>query len=161
MATNIIPNKDARQLEQDNFAYQGDGSDNTKVVRRVEDEEALSLLQQILTALGGGSASVWTRSSTLIVDAGQTLVVDVTLLSAFSRIDYIINYKDNPVTVTRSQKLTVQNNAGTITETVSERLGGSIDAPINVTDDSVDCFIEITNNELFDIEVTFLKAITT
>ena len=54
MATNIVPDRDARQLEQDNFAYQGDGSDKNLVVRRVEDEIAASILTQILSALGGG-----------------------------------------------------------------------------------------------------------
>jgi hypothetical protein len=68
--------------------------------------------------------------------------------------------KDNPTTVTKSLKLTVQNNAGSLKDSVSERLGGPINAAVNVTDDAVDAMIEVTNNEAFDIYVTFLKALT-
>lgn len=92
------------------------------------------------------------------VSASSTAVIDTNLLSSFSRIDYIINFKDSPVTVTKSMKVVVQNNAGTVTDSVSERMGGPINVSIDNTDDAVDQFLEITNNESFDLTVTFLKA---
>lgn len=107
-----------------------------------------------------GSAGGYTAFGPITVGAGLTVVVDTTLLSSFSRLDYILNFKDNPVTVTKSLKLAVQNNAGSLKDSVSERLGGPISLSVDVTDDAVDAMIEITNNEAFDIEVTFLKALT-
>jgi hypothetical protein len=89
-----------------------------------------------------------------------TTIVDTTLLSTWSRLDYIINFKDNPITVTKSLKLIAQNNAGTITDSVSERMGGPINVQVSLTDDAIDGFLSITNNEAFNLDVTFLKAIT-
>ena len=94
------------------------------------------------------------------VPASSTAILDTNLLSTWSRIDYIINFKDSPVTVTKSLKLVAQNNAGTITDMVSERMGGPINVAVAVTDDGVDGFLEVTNNESFDLTVTFLRAIT-
>jgi hypothetical protein len=107
-----------------------------------------------------GSAGGFTPFGPVIVSASSSLVVDATLLSTFSRLDYILNFKDNPVTVTKSLKLIVQNDAGSLKDSVSERLGGPINVLVDVTDDAVDAFLQITNNEIFDIEVTFLKALT-
>ena len=95
---------------------------------------------------------------TTTIPASSTTTIDTNLLSSFSRIDYIINFKDNPVTVTKSMKVVVQNNAGTITDSVSERMGGPINVQIANTDDAVDQFLEITNNESFALDVTYLKA---
>jgi hypothetical protein len=131
-----------------------------KTARRVIDDDAITVLNQILSALGGGSGTVWERFGPLNVPASSTVVVDTNLISSFSRIDYILNLKDDPVTVTRSQNLVVNNNAGTISDQVSNRAGGSIDVSIQVTDDAIDAFLEITNNESFDLTLTFLRAIT-
>ena len=103
------------------------------------------------------NALPWTKSE-VVVPASSTVVIDTTLLSTFSRIDYIINFKDSPVTVTRSFKLVVQNDGGTVSHVISERMGGSIDADIDVTDDAVDAFVEVTNNESFAVTVTYLRA---
>jgi len=119
-----------------------------------------SLTVQAVTVVNSSEAFVWQRSGVLVIPASSTVVVDTNLLSTFSRIDYIINFKDDPITVTKSMKLVAQNNAGTVTDMVSERMGGSIDVAVSVTDDSVDAFLEITNNEIFDVVVTFLRAIT-
>ena len=99
----------------------------------------------------------WTKSE-VIVPASSTVVIDTNLLTSFSRLDYILNFKDDPVTVTKSLKLVVQNDSGTLSEIVTERMGGSIDVDVDVTDDAVDAFVEITNNESFDLTVTFLKS---
>ena len=74
--------------------------------------------------------------------------------------DYILNFKDDPITVTKSLRLALQNNAGTLTDIVSERQGGAIDLSVDVTDDGVDAFVEITNSEAYDVTVTFLRAKT-
>ena len=94
----------------------------------------------------------------ITIGANATVVADVNLLTSFSRLDYILNFKDSPVTVTKSLKLAVQNSGGSLTDTVSERLGGAINILINVTDDSVDAFLEITNNESFPLTMTYLKS---
>ena len=102
-------------------------------------------------------ALAWSKFE-VTVSASSTAVIDTNLLSSFSRIDYIINFKDDPVTVTKSLKVVVQNDAGDVSDVVSERMGGRIDVSVDVTDDAVDAFLEITNNESFDLTVTFLKS---
>lgn len=124
-----------------------------------DDPNDSNLSVQAVTVTNSSEAFVWQRFGPLTIPAGNTAVVDTNLLSAFSRIDYIINFKDSGATVTKSMKLVAQNNAGVLTDSVSERMGGSIDVLVNVTDDAVDAFLEITNNEAFDIEVTFLRAV--
>lgn len=142
MATNVYQSFNTRDNEQKKF--QADTAGNTAV--------------NVIVA--PGSAGGYTAFGPITVSASSTLVVDNTLLSTFSRLDYILNFKDNPITVTKSLKLAVQNNAGDLKDSVSERLGGPINVDVDVTDDAVDAMLEITNNESFDIEVTFLKALT-
>lgn len=117
------------------------------------EEAAVEVVIGNTTALG------YLSFGPITVPASSAMVIDTNLLSTFSRLEYILNFKDSPITVTKSLKLIVQNNAGTLTESVSERLGGSIDVDIDVTDDAIDAFIEVTNNESFDLTVTFLRAI--
>jgi hypothetical protein len=95
---------------------------------------------------------------TVIVPALSSIVADTNLLSSFSRIDYILNFKDDPVTVTKSLKLIVQNNGGSVSDSVSERKGGPISVTVGVSDDSIDAFLDITNNESFDLTLTFLRV---
>lgn len=95
--------------------------------------------------------------STIIIPASSMLVVDTNLLVSFTRLEYILNFKDDPITVTKSLRLIGQNNGGVVTDTVSERLGGPINVLVDLTDDSVDAFLEITNNEVFDLTLTMLK----
>jgi len=107
-----------------------------------------------------GSAVGYLPFGPVTVGAGLTVVIDTVLLSTWSRLDYIINFKDNPITVTKSLKLQAQNNSGVVTDSVSERLGGPINVQTTMDDDAVDGLLTITNNESFDLDVTFLRALT-
>jgi hypothetical protein len=142
MANNVYESDVTRDNEQRKFRADGNGDTAVNVI------------------VAPGSAGGYTAFGPITVGAGLTVVIDTTLLSTFSRLDYIINMKDNPVTVTKSLKLIVQNDAGSLKDSVSERMGGPINAAVDVTDDAVDAMIEVTNNEAFDIYVTFLKALT-
>ena len=135
-------------------------SPETLTRKAVIDEITHDKLDLIINALTVDNVFVWKPFGPLTIPAGQTVVVDTNLLSTFSRIDYILNFKDTPITVTKSMKLVVQNDSGNVTDMVSERMGGSINIQVSATDDSVDAFIQITNNEAFDLELTFLRAIT-
>lgn len=97
------------------------------------------------------------EKSEITLPANSTLSVDVNLLSTFTRINYVLNFKDSPLTVSKSLKVQVQNNGGSVTDSVSERLGGPVDVLVAVTDDSIDQFLDLTNNESFALTVTFLK----
>ena len=138
------------------FEYESSNTKDNEQRKFQPDNDGNTAVNVIIAP---GSAGGFTPFGPITISASQTLVIDTTLLSSFSRLDYIINFKDNPVTVTKSLKLVVQNNAGTLRETRSERLGGPINTTIDVTDDAIDAMISITNNEAFDIEVTFLKAL--
>lgn len=155
MADDLIPKRDRIQNEHENFAL----NLNDKIIRRVEDEASIVVLNQILAALGVGTGAVWSLFGPLIIPPTSTVVVDTNLLSSFSRIDYVLNFKDDPITITKSLKLVAQNNAGTVSDMVTERMGGNMDIAVNFTDDSVDGFLELTNNESFAVTLTFLRAI--
>jgi hypothetical protein len=64
MASDIIPKKDRVQNESENFAL----NSNDKIVRRVEDEAAIIVLNSILAQLGGGG--------TLVNDFDQVVDLD-------------------------------------------------------------------------------------
>jgi hypothetical protein len=132
-------------------------SEDNKIYRRVRDASAIEILTSILDQLTA-TGNIWTKT-TLVIPPSTTQTIDVTLISTFSRIDYIVNFK-NPSDVTKSMKIVVQNDAGNISDVVSERMGGALDVLLNVTDDSVDTFLEITNNELTALTITFLRAQT-
>ena len=72
MATDINPCRDSLQMENENFAL----NLNNKIVRRVEDEAAIEVLNAILTALGGGSGTAFFDYQTATTTPGteQTLI---------------------------------------------------------------------------------------
>lgn len=103
------------------------------------------------------SGAPWTKSE-IVIPASSTVTADINLLTSFSRLDYFLNFKDVPTTVTKSLKYVVQNDAGTLTDAVSERMGGSINVSVACSDDGVDQFLEITNNEAFALTLTMNKS---
>ena len=136
-------------------------------IKNVKDRENSKFVESptrpgeaaVEVVIGNESGLGYILFGPIIVGASSTIVVDTNLLSTFSRLDYIINFKDDPITVTKSLKLVSQNDAGTLSNLVSERMGGAIDVEVDVTDDAVDAFLEITNNESYDVTVTYLRAI--
>lgn len=109
MATNIDPNRDSKQLENDNFAYQGNGSDLTKVVRRVEDEEALAVLQDILTQLGGASGTpFFTETQTTTTGVLQTLISTTVPALTTRSLSKIV------IVCSRSAKIDIKINAAVV-----------------------------------------------
>lgn len=72
MATDIDPKRDSRQLENENFAT----NSNNKTVRRVEDESAIGVLEQILAELGGSAGTPVFYDTQTVTTPGvtQTLV---------------------------------------------------------------------------------------
>lgn len=130
----------------------------SKTYQRVRDNSSLLELQTIVALLSPNGLA-WTRS-VVSIPANSTVTVDVTLLSSFSRIDYILDFLKVSDNSTKSLSLVVQNNAGTISDSVSNRLGGSINLAVNVTQNLVDEFLDVTNNEASALTLTFLKAVT-
>ena len=139
--SNTYESDNTRDNEQKKFQPDSDGNTAVNVL------------------IAPGSSIGFSPFGPLIVSASSSLVIDTNLLSTFSRLDYIINFKDSPVTVTKSLKLVIQNDAGLLTDMVSERMGGAIDVDVIVTDDAVDAFVTIDNNEIFDVTITFLRAL--
>lgn len=112
-----------------------------------------TIVNQNITA-----TSEWERDVDTI-PAGGTLVVDKISLNDFSRIKYLMSFKDASTNSTKGFDLNVQNNNGVLTESVNNILGASLNILTNVTDDGVDMSLEITNNELNNIELSFLRSI--
>lgn len=141
---------DGRNVSEDKkFVADGDGNTAVNIFG-----EQLTQIIALLTA----NNLLWTKTE-VVIPAGATVVVDNNLLVDFSRIKYFLNFKNDVTLETLGLDLTVQNNAGTITETVATRLGGPLSIIRNVTDDSVDMFLEITNNETDSVTLTFIKNI--
>lgn len=116
-----------------------------------------SQLQDLVDLLTANNL-IWTKT-VVVIPANTTVVVDNNLLNDFSRIKYFLNFKGVSTSSTKGYDLTVQNNAGTVTDTLSTRLGGPLSLNINVTDDSVDMFLEIANNESEDLTLSYIKNI--
>lgn len=124
--------------------------DNREYKFKVHDAELLAFLQ------AGGLA--WQRF-TVNIPANSTTVIDNNLLNDFSRINYIINFKGMTSNSTKGFELAVQNNNGSLSDTLSVRLGGPLQVFANVTDDSVDMFLEIQNDESEVVTVSFIRNI--
>jgi hypothetical protein len=133
-------------------------TDTGKTYQRVRDNAAIIELQSIVSLLNI-SGLAWTKS-TLTIPANSTVTADVTLLSSFNRIDYILDFVKVSDSSTKSMTLIVQNNAGTVSDSVTNRLGGSINLALNVTQNLVDEFLDVTNNESSALTLTMLKAVT-
>lgn len=139
--------------QQDNEKRKFKADANNDVAVNICGEQ----LQQLIELLTANSL-IWTQTI-VVIPASSTVIVDNNLLNDFSRLKYIANFKGNTSGETKGLELSVQNNMGTLTETMSVRLGGSLDFNINVTDDSIDMFLEIVNNETEDLTLSFIKNI--
>lgn len=78
------------------------------------------------------------------IDPSTTETIDVRELATFNRLDYIINFR-NPSGTTQSLKLVVQNNAGSITSVISERMGGVVGVSLNPQVVGSDMVLEVVN----------------
>ncbi len=106
---------------------------------------------------GPAGAEYWDKFTDSITSS-NTLTVDTVLLSSFTRIKYFITVKGLTSGNTKGLDLTVQNDAGTLTETVTHRLGSLANISVNITDDATDMFLDINNNSVENVQVTILRA---
>lgn len=146
---------------------------NTYVSRQIKDNEQRKFqpdsngnvavnvigpqLQEIIDLLTVNGL-IWQRV-VVTIPSSSSVIVDNNLLNDFSRIKYFLNFKGLTSSSTKGLDLTVQNNAGAVSDTVATRLGGPLDILTNVTDDSVDMFLEIVNNETESVELSFIRNI--
>lgn len=125
---------------------------------RLLDDGLLGVSGSINNTTVINNNSVWEEESASVTSSG-TLTIDTVPLISFSRIKYYINFKGATTSSTKGIDLTVQNNNGVLTESVSSVLGEGFSIITNITDDGVDMSLEVTNNEAETLNVTFLKAI--
>jgi hypothetical protein len=81
-----------------------------------------SQLQELIDLLTVNSL-IWNKFE-VVVPASSIVVVDVNLLTSFSRIKYFLNFQGQTSLTTKGLDLTVQNNNGTLSDSVATRLGG-------------------------------------
>jgi hypothetical protein len=93
-----------------------------------------------------------------IINSGNTNTIDTDLKTSFTRIKYFITAKGLTSGESKGLDLTVQNDAGTITETVTHRLGGLSGVFFNIVDNATDIDLDVQNTTLEDIQVTVLKT---
>ena len=148
--SNLYESNEARDNEQRKF--QPDSEGNTAV-------NVVSLqLQEIINLLTAQPEIAWTKL-TVNIDASQTLVIDVKLLNSFTRAEYIITGLGLSSNNSKSLQLSVGNDNGNLSDSVSSRLGTDPNFGVNVSKDSTDMFVEVENATLETITLTILKAV--
>lgn len=112
---------------------------------------------KVYRSSGSGNTVSYIKSE-IIIPANSTVVADVNLLASFTRLEYIMNFKDSPLTVSKSLKMVGLWNGSVLIDTVSERQGGPLNVSVDLTEDSVDAFLSVQNNESFNLTLTLLKS---
>lgn len=92
-----------------------------------------------------------------LVNASSTKTIDTVPLTDFRRIDYSVALSNDSEGKTRSFDLTVINEGGTLTESVKDKLGKNINYAVNVSVNGGNLELDITNNEIFNIDVDYTK----
>jgi len=108
-------------------------------------------LDKVVT--GGAGSSVWDTISSSVT-ASSTGVVDSVANGMFQSLKYIITVFNDANTAYRTFELNVLNNNGSYKDTVSHRLqAGGLSLNVNTVNNAGTLELQITNNELYDVQV--------
>lgn len=100
--------------------------------------------------------SVWKKINTN-ADASTTTIVDQVAITDFSTLEYTISIKDTVNNKVRSMKLLINNENGSLKETVFGRIGVGIDFSISPVINSGIMELTITNNEANGLAVNMAR----
>lgn len=106
------------------------------------------------------SASVWEKAKKT-VPASSTTIVESFALSSFRSLEYIINVKDTTSDKEKQLKLSVVKDDGSLKDCVYAIMGSAISLEINANINGLSYELEMINNELFAVEVSFARLTIT
>lgn len=112
----------------------------------------------IINQGGGGNAvdSVWEKINKT-APAGSTIVADSNSLSSFRQLEYIINYRNTVTLREKGLKVTVVKDDTVINEQVYARTGAPLSVGLNMVINGGNVELQIENNELNAVNVSFAK----
>lgn len=110
----------------------------------------------IWNLVGGGSSIIWSRVTTS-VPASSTQVVDTVALSGFHMIRYILTAYNDAQSKTKALELTVAQEAGSVNSSVYSKIN-QLDIGVDPVVSGSNNELQITNNELFPVQIDLIKA---
>jgi len=102
------------------------------------------------------SLSVWKKINTN-ANASTTTIVDQVAITDFSTLEYTISIENTVNNKVRSMKLLINNENGSLKETVFGRIGVGIDFSISSVNNSGTMELTITNNEVNGLAVNMAR----
>lgn len=102
--------------------------------------------------------SIWVKITTN-ADASTSTIIDQVDVSQFSTLKYVIDVQDTVNNKTKSMEMIINNENGSLKESVFGRIGNGIDFSINTVNNSGTMELTITNNEAIGLSVSAAKLI--
>tara|TARA_R110002012_G_scaffold168596_1_gene332131 strand:- start:139 stop:603 length:465 start_codon:yes stop_codon:yes gene_type:complete len=100
--------------------------------------------------------SVWKKINTN-ANASSTTIVDQISITDFSTLEYTISIEDTVNNKTRSMKMMINNQNGSLKENVFGKIGGGIDFSISSVNNLGTMELTITNNEANGLAVNMAR----
>lgn len=100
--------------------------------------------------------SVWKKINTN-ANASTTTIIDQVPLSSFSTLEYTLSIEDTIGNKTRSMKMLINNENGSLSETVFARIGVGIDFSISPINNAGTMELTIINNETNGLAVNMAR----
>lgn len=100
--------------------------------------------------------SVWRKINTN-ANASTSTIVDQVAITDFSTLEYTISIEDTVNNKTRSMKLLINNENGSLKESVFSRIGTGIDFSLSTVNNSGTMELTITNNEVNGLAVNMAR----
>jgi len=95
--------------------------------------------------------------ATVIIPAGQTVVVDSFEYANFTSINYNISIKESATPKHKAFALTVTKKNGDVSDYIYEKTGDPIANQVNISLSGSDVIFEVTNNEVNDLSLFYRK----
>lgn len=89
--------------------------------------------------------------------ASSSKVVETLNTSKFDVLKYFLIFSNPTKTIKKSMELTILNQGIILKDTVSNRIGTGLDLEVGAILNSPNMELTITNNEIFDINVSLVK----
>lgn len=100
--------------------------------------------------------SIWRRINTN-ADPSTTTIVDQVAITDFTTLEYSISIEDSTNNKVRSMKMVINNENGSLKDTVFARIGRGIDFSISAVNNSGTMELTITNNEVNGLAVNMAR----
>lgn len=102
------------------------------------------------------SLSVWKKINTN-ANASTTTIVDQVAVTDFGTLEYTISIEDTVNNKTRSMKMMINNENGSLKDTILGRIGTGIDFSIEPVNNAGTMELRITNNEVNGLSVNMAR----